>query len=86
MQNFSVSYSFTYNYTIMPMRTGTFTIPPQNVEVGGKAMKTPALSLTVVDSPGRSSRRGRDDAGAVDPGRSGSSKWCCRSRSLTSAR
>ncbi|CAA9216216.1 MAG: hypothetical protein AVDCRST_MAG42-328 [uncultured Chthoniobacterales bacterium] len=73
MQNFSVSYSFTYNYTIMPLRTGTFTIPPQTVEVAGRAMKTPALSLNVVDSPGRSSRRGggRDDAGAVDPAKIG---------------
>lgn len=70
MNNFSVSYSFTYNYTIMPLRTGTFTIPPQTVEVAGKAMKTPPLSLTVADSPGSSTRRRggtRDDTGAVDP-------------------
>ncbi|HSH37165.1 MAG TPA: BatD family protein, partial [Chthoniobacterales bacterium] len=71
MQNFSVSYSFTYNYTIMPMQTGTFTIPPQTVDVGGRALKTPALSLNVVDSPGRSSRRGRDDTGSVDPAKIG---------------
>ena len=73
MQNFSVSYSFTYNYTIMPLRTGTFTIPPQTVEVAGKAMKTPALSLNVVDSPGRSTRRRgtRNDTGAVDPAKIG---------------
>lgn len=71
MQNFSVSYSFTYNYTIMPMRTGTFTIPPQTVDVGGKAMKTPALSLNVADTPGRSSRRGREDTGAIDPAKIG---------------
>ena len=72
MQNFSVSYSFTYNYTIMPMRSGTFTIPPQNVEAGGRVLKTPPLSLNVVDSPGRSSRRGaREDAGGVDPAKIG---------------
>ena len=72
MQNFSVSYSFTYNYTIMPMRSGTFTIPPQNVEAGGKVLKTPPLTLNVVDSPGRSSRRGaRNDAGGVDPAKIG---------------
>ena len=74
MQNFSVSYSFTFNYTIMPLQTGTFTIPPQTVEVGGRAMKTPTLSLTVADSPGgrRSTRRGaRDDAGSVDPAKIG---------------
>ena len=73
MQNFSVSYSFTYNYTIMPLRTGTFTIPPQTIEVSGKAMRTPPLSLNVVDSPGRSTRRGgaRGDTGAVDPAKIG---------------
>ncbi|MFN2476011.1 MAG: BatD family protein, partial [Chthoniobacterales bacterium] len=31
MQNFSVSYSFTYNFTIMPLKVGTFKIPPQTV-------------------------------------------------------
>ena len=29
MQNFSVSYSFTFAYTIMPFRAGTIKIPPQ---------------------------------------------------------
>ena len=59
MRNFSVSYSFTYNYTIMPTKPGTFTIPPQTVEAGGKSFRTPELRLNVVNSPGQSSRSGR---------------------------
>src|SRR4051794_4750404 len=32
MNNFSVSYSFTYNYTVMPLKAGTFKIPPLTVD------------------------------------------------------
>ena len=48
MNNFSMSYSFTYNYTVMPLKTGTFKIPPQAIEAGGKSLHTPELSLNVV--------------------------------------
>ncbi|MDQ3119798.1 MAG: BatD family protein [Verrucomicrobiota bacterium] len=75
MQNFSVSYSFTYSYTIMPMRAGTFNIPPQVVDVGGKALRTPELTLTVVNSPAgqsaRPGRRGQNESGTVDPAQIG---------------
>ena len=31
-RNFHFSYSFIYNYTILPLKAGTFTIPPQTVQ------------------------------------------------------
>ena len=72
MQNFSVSYSFTYNYTIMPLKPGTFRIPPQVVEAGGKSLRTPELTLNVVSSPGQSSRSGRSrDNSNIDPAQIG---------------
>lgn len=70
MRNFSVSYSFTYNYTVMPTKPGTFKIPPQVVEAGGKTLRTPELTLTVMNSPGQSSRSARGGSGSggrIDP-------------------
>src|SRR5215218_7832520 len=67
MQNFSVSYSFTYAYTIMPVRAGRFVIPPQVVEAGGKTLRTPELTLTVVNSGGGQSSSGRSRSGNRDP-------------------
>jgi hypothetical protein len=55
MNNFNVTSSVVYDYTIMPLKAGTFTIPPQRIRVGGNALSTPALRLNVADSPGRSS-------------------------------
>jgi hypothetical protein len=69
-RNFQFTYSFICNYTVMPMKAGTFKIPPQMVEAGGSALRTPELTLRVADSgnapaPGpRSSKR--SDA-AIDP-------------------
>ena len=53
IHNFSTKSSVTYNYTILPLRAGRFTIPPQTVLAGGKTLRTPALILNVADSPGR---------------------------------
>src|SRR6266705_5325185 len=55
MRNFSTSSSVTYNYTILPLRAGRFTIPSQTVHAGGKLLRTPELILNVADAPGRSS-------------------------------
>src|ERR1051325_5254453 len=67
IHNFSTSSSVTYNYTILPLRAGRFTIPPQTVLAGGKVLRTPELALNVADSaaqqttttprPGRSAQR-----------------------------
>ncbi len=53
MHNFATSSSVTYSYTILPLRAGRFTIPPQTVIAGGKTLRTPELVLNVADSPGR---------------------------------
>src|SRR5438876_5449202 len=52
IHNFSTSSSVTYNYTILPLKAGRFTIPPQTVRAGGSLLRTPALTLNVADSPG----------------------------------
>ncbi|MFN2507238.1 MAG: BatD family protein [Chthoniobacterales bacterium] len=73
MQNFDVSYSFVFNYTIMPLKPGTFKIPPQSVEVAGTSYQTPELSLNVVNSPGQAARSRRNNSGGakVDPAQIG---------------
>src|SRR6266849_4317314 len=55
IRNFTTSARVTYNYTILPLRAGRFTIPPQTVRAGGNLLRTPELTLNVADSPGRSS-------------------------------
>jgi BatD DUF11 like domain len=54
IHNFATSSSVTYNYTILPLRAGRFTIPSQTVRAGGKLLRTPELILNVADAPGRS--------------------------------
>ena len=53
IHNFSTNSSVTYNYTILPLRPGRFTIPPQTVRAGGKILRTPELALNVADVPGQ---------------------------------
>jgi len=62
MNNFNVSSSVIYNYTILPLKSGTFKIPSQTVRIGSSSLRTPELTLNVADSPGRSSssRSSRD--------------------------
>jgi hypothetical protein len=62
MNNLNLTSSVIYDYTVMPLRAGRFTIPPQTIRVGNNSLRTPALTLNVADSPGRSS--------GVPPGRS----------------
>jgi BatD DUF11 like domain len=53
IHNFATNSSVTYNYTILPLRAGRFTIPPQTVLAGGNTLRTPELVLNVADAPGR---------------------------------
>lgn len=69
-RNFQFSYSSVYNYTVMPLKAGTFTIPPQSVRVGGSSLQTPALTLNVAASTGRSARTNRR-SDTVDPNKIG---------------
>ena len=55
IHNFTTRSSVTYNYTILPLRAGRFTIPPQTVRAGGSLLRTPELTLNVADEPGSSS-------------------------------
>ncbi len=69
-RNFHFSYSFIYSYTIMPLKAGTFTIPPQTVRIKGGDQRTPALTLNVAPNDGSSVRsgraRGRGTGSAID--------------------
>ena len=56
MHNLTTSSSTVYIYTILPLKPGTFTIPPQMIRVGSSSLRTPALKLNVSDSPNRSTR------------------------------
>ena len=55
IHNFATNSSVTYNYTVLPLRAGRFTIPPQTIRAGGKLLRTQELVLNVADSSGRSS-------------------------------
>jgi hypothetical protein len=55
MNNFNVTSSVIYDYTVLPMKAGTFKIPPQTIRLGSNALHTPELTLNVADSAGRSS-------------------------------
>jgi len=64
IHNFSTSSSVTYNYMILPLSAGRFTIPPQTVNAGGKVLRTPELVLNVADAPGQQTTRpGRNAQG-----------------------
>ena len=66
MNNFNVTSSVIYDYTILPMKAGTFKIPPQTIRLGSNAVHTPELTLSVADSPGRSSSS-RSNRGEAQP-------------------
>src|SRR2546423_12276810 len=66
-RNFQFTYSYTYNYTVMPLKAGTFKIPPQTVEAGGSMLRTPELTLQVAaDSSTAQSPRSKSSA-SIDP-------------------
>src|SRR3984893_9878011 len=62
MRNMSVRSSVTYNYTLLPMKRGTFKIPPQTIRVGSSSLQTPELTLHVVDAAG-----GRNASARINP-------------------
>jgi hypothetical protein len=51
MRNFNMTSSVTFTYTVLPLRAGRFTIPPQTLRAGSNSLRTPALSLNVTDAP-----------------------------------
>jgi hypothetical protein len=67
-RNFQFTYSFIYNYTVMPLKAGSFKIPALTVEAGGSALRTPELTLQVADSAtGQSPRSNSRSAAPIDP-------------------
>src|SRR5206468_8680031 len=62
MNNLSLTSSVIYDYTVMPLRAGRFTIPPQTIRIGNNSLPTPALTLNVADSGGSSSGGGSSGA------------------------
>ena len=64
-RNFQFTYSFVYNYTILPLKAGTFKIPPQIIRTGSGNLRTPELTLNVAPNDGSAARSGRS-AGAID--------------------
>src|SRR3954464_8261218 len=66
-RNFQFSYSYIYNYTVMPLKAGTFKIPPQTIDAGGSRLRTPELTLQVAgDSSTAQSPRSKSSS-SVDP-------------------
>lgn len=65
-RNFQFSYSYVYNYTIMPLKGGTFKIPPQIIDAGGATLRTPELTLQVADSGTTQSPKSKQSS-SIDP-------------------
>ena len=59
-RNLRFTYTFIYNYTILPLKAGTFTIPALPVQANSGTLRTPALTLNVSPSDNGTtpSRRG----------------------------
>src|SRR3954454_5596318 len=67
-RNFQFSYSYIYNYTVMPLKAGTFKIPPQTLDAGGATLRTPELTLHVADSPTAQSPKSKSStSSSIDP-------------------
>lgn len=62
LNNFSLTSSVIYTYTIMPQKAGTFKIPPQTIRVANKSVRTPELTLHVADAPGAAPPRSNQNA------------------------
>src|SRR5437762_7371747 len=62
VRNFKITSSVTYNYTILPEKSGTYKIPPQSIRVGSSNLQTPELTLRVADSPNPTARAGSNRA------------------------
>jgi len=65
-RNFQFTYSYIYSYTVMPMKAGSFKIPPQAVQAGGSTLRTPELTLHVSDS-GAQTQRSNRPSDSIDP-------------------
>ncbi|MBV9008555.1 MAG: protein BatD [Verrucomicrobia bacterium] len=69
MRNFQMSSSVTFNYTVMPMKSGTFRIPAQMLQAGGATLRTPELTLHVSNASAFGSNRAPQNSGQADLGK-----------------
>src|ERR1700704_2122605 len=69
MRNFTTTSSITYNYTVLPLKPGTFKIPSQAVRVGGNSLQTPELTLRVSGSAGPANAPNTAGSAAPNAGR-----------------
>ena len=69
MRNFTTTSSITYNYTVLPLKPGTFKIPSQAVRVGGNSLQTPELTLRVSGSAGQANAPNTAGTAAPNAGR-----------------
>src|ERR1700719_4677079 len=61
MHNFSMSSTVIYNYTILPLKPGTFKIPSQSIKVAGNPLRTPELTLHVSGADNGNASRPRSN-------------------------
>ena len=64
MNNFDVSRSVKYTYTVLAQKEGTFTIPALQIKAGGKKLSTQPLQLKVTGSGGGQTAGAADGSGA----------------------
>jgi len=69
MRNFTTSSSTTYTYTVLPLKAGSYKIPPQTVQVGGSSLRTPELTLRVNAAPAGQNSAGAGGAATANSGR-----------------
>src|SRR5216110_3860595 len=62
MNNLTLTSSVIYDYTVMPLRAGRFTIPPQTIRVGSNSLRTPPLTLHVAASSNQQATQKRRGA------------------------
>ena len=69
MRNFTTTSTITYTYTVLPLKAGTFKIPPQTIRAGGSSLSTPELTLHVVNSAARQGAPNRGSGASVPAGK-----------------
>src|SRR6266700_1451782 len=62
INNFNLTASVSYDYTVLPLRAGMFTIPPQTIRVGSNSLPTPPLTLHVAASSNQQATQNRRGA------------------------
>src|SRR5437870_1966471 len=62
INNFNLTASVSYDYTVLPLRAGMFTIPPQTFRVGSNSLRTPPLTLHVAASSNQQATQNRRGA------------------------